>query len=197
MTSPSTTPKYNRATPVTSMSAEEYAVRFRSKPTSKPAVIGLDQAVSVPPLARGTPRATPREFANQFPPANKLRLSSRDSMDRQNQIQKHFEIAPSPEMTARYYNAAGGSDVDNRRSDPNQVSARRYPFYTHTYPNLIPGPGDHPPGGDLSYLPPPKNFLARRDVPWVYRYKVKKNMNQLSRIMASTANDSKARDILT
>ena len=38
---------------------------------------------------------------------------------------------------------------------------------------------------DLSYLPPPKRILPKRDVPWVFRYKVKRNMNELSKIMAS------------
>lgn len=38
---------------------------------------------------------------------------------------------------------------------------------------------------DLSYLPRPKKYLPKRDLPWVFRYKVKRNMNELSKIMAS------------
>ncbi|KAK2190255.1 hypothetical protein NP493_85g05049 [Ridgeia piscesae] len=37
---------------------------------------------------------------------------------------------------------------------------------------------------DLSFLPRPK-MIVSRDNPWVFRYKVKKNMNELSKIMAS------------
>ena len=38
---------------------------------------------------------------------------------------------------------------------------------------------------DLSALPPPKRILPKRDVPWVFRYKVKRNMNELAKILAS------------
>ncbi|KAK7112365.1 uncharacterized protein [Littorina saxatilis] len=38
---------------------------------------------------------------------------------------------------------------------------------------------------DLSELPCPKRILPRRDLPWVFRFKVKKEMNALSKIMAS------------
>nr|KAG5709505.1 hypothetical protein BaRGS_023187 [Batillaria attramentaria] len=41
---------------------------------------------------------------------------------------------------------------------------------------------------DLSELPRPKRILPRRDVPWVFRFKVKKEMNALARIMASKPN---------
>lgn len=41
---------------------------------------------------------------------------------------------------------------------------------------------------DLSVLPKPKRILPRRDVPWVFRFKVKKEMNVLSKIMASKPN---------
>lgn len=37
---------------------------------------------------------------------------------------------------------------------------------------------------DLSGLPKPR-MLVSRDSPWVYRYKAKRNMNELSRIIAS------------
>lgn len=38
---------------------------------------------------------------------------------------------------------------------------------------------------DLSELPPPKKIVPKRELPWVFRFKVKKEMNALSRIMAS------------
>lgn len=38
---------------------------------------------------------------------------------------------------------------------------------------------------DLSVLPAPKKILPKRDLPWVFRYKVKRNMNELSKILAS------------
>jgi hypothetical protein len=117
-----------------------------------------------------------------------------------------FEIAPSPEMTAHYYrnktrrkssksNTSFASLDKAERLLPditlvpspsnNEQCTRRYPYFTQTYPNVLPQEDKTQIGGDLSYLPRPKNFVARRDVPWIYRYKVKKNMNQLSKIMAS------------
>lgn len=41
---------------------------------------------------------------------------------------------------------------------------------------------------DLTDLPRPSKILPRRDLPWVFRFKVKKEMNALSRIMASRTN---------
>ncbi|GFS08333.1 hypothetical protein ElyMa_001271400 [Elysia marginata] len=38
---------------------------------------------------------------------------------------------------------------------------------------------------DLCALPPPKKVLPKRELPWVFRYKVKRGMNALSKIMAS------------
>ncbi|RUS89736.1 hypothetical protein EGW08_002554 [Elysia chlorotica] len=38
---------------------------------------------------------------------------------------------------------------------------------------------------DICALPPPKKVLPKRELPWVFRYKVKRGMNTLSRIMAS------------
>ena len=38
---------------------------------------------------------------------------------------------------------------------------------------------------DLTDLPRPKRILPRRDLPWVFRFKVKKEMIALSKIMAS------------
>lgn len=38
---------------------------------------------------------------------------------------------------------------------------------------------------DLTNLPRPKRIFPRKELPWVYRFKVKKGMNELSKIMAS------------
>lgn len=38
---------------------------------------------------------------------------------------------------------------------------------------------------DLSIVPSHKKKLPKRDLPWVFRYKVKRNMNELSKIMAN------------
>ncbi len=38
---------------------------------------------------------------------------------------------------------------------------------------------------DLTLLPPPKKIMQRKDAPWIYRFKVKRNMNVLSKLMAS------------
>lgn len=50
------------------------------------------------------------------------------------------------------------------------------------YPNIVNETIDY---DDLSMLPPPKRIMPRKEVPWVFRYKVKRNMNDLAKIMAS------------
>ena len=39
----------------------------------------------------------------------------------------------------------------------------------------------------LTDLPKPRMIVSRGDAPWVYRHKVKRSMNELSKIMASKA----------
>jgi hypothetical protein len=58
---------------------------------------------------------------------------------------------------------------------------------TSIYPDVLTNTDDC---DDLSNLPKPKRILPRRDVPWVFRFKVKKEMNVLSKIMASKPNST-------
>ncbi|ESP01099.1 hypothetical protein LOTGIDRAFT_238372 [Lottia gigantea] len=50
------------------------------------------------------------------------------------------------------------------------------------YPNIMSHSEEF---DDLSNFPPPKKIMPNRELPWVYRFKVKKGMNALSKIMAS------------
>ena len=58
----------------------------------------------------------------------------------------------------------------------------KYMFSTPIYPHLINGSQTcH----DLTYLPKPRGIYPSGDLPWVYRHKVKRSMNELSKIMSS------------
>ena len=60
----------------------------------------------------------------------------------------------------------------------------KYAIYPPVYPHIMQD-GDN--FEDLTNLPKPKMLVSRGELPWVYRYKVKKSMNELSKIMASKA----------
>ena len=68
-----------------------------------------------------------------------------------------------------------------------QVSHPQFYSYPPVYPHLLSDEVSRTSraGGDLSRLPRPKRIASRGDIPWVYRYKLKKSMNELSKIMAS------------
>lgn len=69
------------------------------------------------------------------------------------------------------------------RKTPESIkTAQTAPEVSIIYPNIISEDVDY---DDLSLLPPPKRILPRRELPWVFRYKVKRNMNELAKIMAS------------
>ena len=53
-------------------------------------------------------------------------------------------------------------------------------FQPPVYPYII----ENPQVEDLTELPKPM-MVVSRDNPWVYRYKVKRSMNELSKILAS------------
>ena len=83
-----------------------------------------------------------------------------------------MELAPESQDTL---------SMPSLRSAP----AKTDPRYT-TYPPVYPGVLQETQGtGDLTQLPRPKMIVSRGDVPWVYRYKVKKSMNELGKVMAS------------
>ena len=50
------------------------------------------------------------------------------------------------------------------------------------YPYVVENPEQY--YSELTQLPKPR-MLISRDSPWVFRYKVKRNMNELSKVMAS------------
>lgn len=164
-------------------SSSEFAKRFMSRPTTQPKVIDFNA---------GTVKADKRRRGiNGFFPPVKLRISS-------NKEQRKIHTTPEPthfqgrlQLIPTSY-----SEVRPRSSKSRSISrASRSSVYSRKTPDSI---RTAPPGSealaiypetfhcdDISYLPPPKRILPKRDVPWVFRYKVKRNMNELSKIMAS------------
>ncbi|XP_064619957.1 uncharacterized protein LOC135483215 isoform X2 [Lineus longissimus] len=206
------------AAPISSM---EYAKRINARPTTTPKVVGFDSGSLRPqPLKRGIEGFFPSvKLSGSAKSTTTTGSKTPLTPTIQSPASLSFEIAPSPELTAHYYrnktrrkssksntSFASLDKVDRSIPDialaPTSLSTepdtciRRYPYYTQTYPNVLPKEDNKPVGGDLSYLPRPKNFLARRDVPWIYRYKVKKNMNQLSKIMASKSDHCQAEELV-
>ncbi|XP_069123371.1 uncharacterized protein [Argopecten irradians] len=71
----------------------------------------------------------------------------------------------------------------NARMSPDSIRTAQTAPEGIVYPNII-HETDY---DDITVLPPPKKILPRREVPWVFRYKVKRNMNELAKILASKA----------
>ncbi|XP_021346597.1 uncharacterized protein LOC110445996 isoform X1 [Mizuhopecten yessoensis] len=71
----------------------------------------------------------------------------------------------------------------NARMSPDSIRTAQTAPEGIVYPNII-NETDY---DDITVLPPPKKILPRREVPWVFRYKVKRNMNELAKILASKA----------
>lgn len=62
---------------------------------------------------------------------------------------------------------------------------RNKPSPRPVYNNLFDSAYDNQ-DGRLQQLPKPKLMIGR-DNPWVYRYKIKKNMNEIKKMMGSRA----------
>ncbi|XP_041364718.1 uncharacterized protein LOC121380051 [Gigantopelta aegis] len=101
-------------------------------------------------------------------------------------LHRHIVTMKSPELAEAPKEKSPESCVrfpdfpdDDKCSDPE---------YSIVYPNIL-SDKNHK-CDDLSSLPRPKRIHAKRELPWVFRFKVKKNMNSLSKIMASKTPNS-------
>jgi len=94
----------------------------------------------------------------------------------------HLVPTAYSEMRTRSVCSRAMGPMGNSRMTPDTIRTSNSMPDGIVYPNIISENMDY---DDLSYLPPPKRILPRREVPWVFRYKVKRNMNELAKIMAS------------
>lgn len=167
-------------------SSSEFAKRFMSRPTTQPKVIDFKPgAVKVDKRRRGI---------NGFFPPVKLRLSSKKDFPKEQmtpepaQVPSRLQLVPTSYSEVRPKSASKSRSISRASRASRASSIYSRPDSIRTAP---PGPETlvvYPETfdcDDLSYLPPPKRILPKRDVPWVFRYKVKRNMNELSKIMAS------------
>lgn len=166
-------------------SSSEFAKRFMSRPTTQPKVIEFNA---------GTVKADKRRRGiNGFFPPVKLRISARK------EPRKKMSVTPEPtqqtparlQLIPTSYSEVRPRSSKSRsisRASRSSVHSRKTPDSIRTAPPGIETLAIYPETfdcDDFSFLPPPKRILPKRDVPWVYRYKVKRNMNELSKIMAS------------
>ena len=72
------------------------------------------------------------------------------------------------------------------QAPPDKVASTQFYTYPPVYPHLLQEKRRSKRNAiDFNKLSTPKRILSRGDVPWVYRYKVKKSLNELNKIMAS------------
>ncbi|XP_071108005.1 uncharacterized protein [Haliotis cracherodii] len=232
-TYPSKGKSRSKTAPVSTNAPEEYAQRFKSRPTTRPKVVEFDgnsfnlsvkkrgvpgflPSVKLRVLPPGQPRARTVELPDlQLEPArssstrqkstsgrlssrsnrsSRTRKSSTRTRDKSSAFEREAEEGikvsiKSPEPGVRF--PESGVKFPERFAMPNNSNQEHFclPDYMETpilYPNVASDrAADY---NDLTCLPPPKKILPRKDAPWVYRFKVKRNMNALSRIMASKPN---------
>ncbi|XP_013412178.1 uncharacterized protein LOC106174943 [Lingula anatina] len=208
MYSGATSPARHRAAPVSMSSSAEYATRFKSRPTTTPKVVGFDPSTVVPREKSGI-----RGVNGFFPPV-KLRgagFRSRGHYETQSQpgglelipvmspdpseIRPKTEQSPRPELKTEVssiiFTGGRSRSVSSKpRTKMDTVQQMKMMHHVHN-PDYISCPLEVEQDetlDDLSYLPKPrKQLIPTKDVPFVYRYKVKKNMNKLNHMMASRA----------
>lgn len=174
-------------------SPSEFAKRFKSRPTTQPKVIDFS-------VGRINSEKRRRGINGFFPPV-KLRgsakshhstptVSNEDTswiLRLPTQSTNRLQLIPTafsevrPKSTTRSVSRAS-------RQSKMSIPTRKTPESIRTAPApevSVPVYPETFECDDLSILPRPKRILPKRDVPWVFRYKVKKNMNELSKIMAS------------
>ncbi|KAL5018473.1 hypothetical protein ScPMuIL_004195 [Solemya velum] len=155
----------------------EYAKRFKPRSTKKPHIIEFN-ASSVDIENARKKRATIGFF-----PSVKIRISSRmrSSEFEFESPSSRMHLEPSSYTDIRPRSTASRSGCS---SQPlvTPDSSRTFHENSIIYPNIAPESMDF---DDLSYLPPPKRIMPKRENPWVFRYKVKRSMNELAKIMAS------------
>lgn len=160
----------------------DYAKRFKERPTTKPKVVQFN-AGQVVAEGLGRPRV------NGFFPPVKLRKNKKNAQNNHEENifmdDNAVHLAPtsfsdlrakSAKTVLRYTPAHARKSPDSIRTAPAGMET------AIIYPSVLSENLDY---DDLSLLPPPKRILPKRELPWVFRYKVKKNMNELAKIMAS------------
>ncbi|XP_064618340.1 uncharacterized protein LOC135482338 isoform X2 [Liolophura sinensis] len=143
--------------------------------------------------SKGTPRMTPTTRSQQLSPDNSLALETRLGV-----------TSPRP-LTG---NSSSASDVYMKRDRFRPKKSRETPRTGGRFSaRYTPDPSANVKvpekltfqkskgeeeifTGDLSYLTKPKAVEPGRCSPWVYRYKVKRSMNNLAKIMASQPNST-------
>lgn len=83
-----------------------------------------------------------------------------------------------PKSASRSISRASKTSRHSVRKTPESVRTAPQPDSNIVYPETFEF-------DDLSTTSSPKKVLPKRDLPWVFRYKVKRNMNELSKIMAN------------
>ncbi|KAH3864435.1 uncharacterized protein LOC127866879 isoform X2 [Dreissena polymorpha] len=192
--------RVNKKLGLTGSSSSEFAKRFISRPTTQPKVIEFNVGkISAQKRRRGI---------NGFFPPVKLRGTSSAKFTppstHTSEPVAHAMSAP-PVPTATTTTAAPGSALQlvptsysevrpksasrsiSRASRTSRRSLRQTPESVRTAPaqdsNIVyPETFEF---DELSTMLGPKRVLPRRDLPWVFRYKVKRNMNELSKIMST------------
>ncbi|XP_067671091.1 uncharacterized protein [Haliotis asinina] len=223
----------SKTAPVSTNAPEEYAQRFKSRPTTRPKVVEFDgnafklglkkrgvtgflPSVKLRVIPPSQPRAKNVELPElQLEPAMSSstrqkstsgRLSSRSN--RSSRTRKSSTRARD-KLSGVERETEWGIKVDVKSPDPGvrfpepgvrfpeKFSMANSSYHDHIgLPDYMETPivysnvmseraADY---NDLTSLPPPKKILPKKDAPWVYRFKVKRNMNALSRIMASKPN---------
>ncbi|CAH1773603.1 unnamed protein product [Owenia fusiformis] len=203
--------------------SEEFATKFRQRPTTQPRVIGFDNLSMRPPekvLVRGVYGFFPPvKLRNGSGTSSKTSLSSRRSQDIQLEgpsmelVPQETQSLPAPSVASRSKSGksrkssksadAGltheptvvsprmrDNEDDKDNKEPAQSSIPHLPptpaadqTAKRVYPNIV-DPVNKP-FSDLSFLPRPKKMTNRNNSPWVYRFKIKKGMNQLTKLMSS------------
>ncbi|KAL4239393.1 hypothetical protein ACF0H5_000210 [Mactra antiquata] len=176
----------NKKLGLTGSTSSEFAKRFMTRPTTQPKVVEFS-------VSKMSAQKRRRGINGFFPPV-KLRYSAKQEktppvitepppgITERNPLQ----LIPTAYSEVRPKSASRSISRSSRRSQVSQRSVRKTPESVRTAP-----PSEHiiyPETfefDDLSLIPPPKKILPRRDLPWVFRYKVKRNMNELSKILAS------------
>ncbi|KAL8586852.1 hypothetical protein ACOMHN_052728 [Nucella lapillus] len=164
------------------------ALSLQTKPCRPPPPLPVH--TSATPKPSKTSDSTRIQGGRSAPSSNKSRgKSSINSQDREQGSEKSKSVLIS-QRQAVTGGTGGGCWEDVNYNKLSTVDAMAFAMSPQmaadqlAFPDVLAHSVDL---NDLSELPRPKRILPRRDLPWVFRFKVKKEMNALSKIMASKA----------
>ncbi|XP_060081402.1 uncharacterized protein LOC132560744 [Ylistrum balloti] len=150
----------------------------KPRQVSKPSVVAFD--------GFGVPRGKSRRKVNGFFPPVKLRKGGKGNNNENGEpVVGKIQLTPTThtEIRSKSVMSRNVGYFTNARMSPDSIRTAQTAPEGIVYPNII-NESDY---DDITVLPPPKKVLPRREVPWVFRYKVKRNMNELAKILASKA----------